>query len=72
MYTLNKNQLHLKNCVIYKSILDDKIFCINSSSNKTSAFIFHTYFRVLYEMHSVTFLQQLRKVKGFEYFEHRK
>jgi len=23
MYTVNKNQLHLKNCVIYKNVLDD-------------------------------------------------
>jgi hypothetical protein len=23
MYKLNKNLLHLKNCIIYKSVLDD-------------------------------------------------
>ena len=33
-------------------------------------YLYHTYSRVLYEMHSGTFLQQLRKVKGNEYFEH--
>jgi len=39
MYILNKNSLHLKRCVIYKSVLDDSFF-ISSSSNKTSAFTF--------------------------------
>ena len=37
--------------------------------------LFHlcnTYFRVLYEVHSATFLQQLRNMKGFKYFEHSK
>jgi hypothetical protein len=43
-----------------------------SSSNKTPAFIFVTYFKVLYEMNSATFLQQLRKVKTSENFEHSK
>jgi hypothetical protein len=47
------------------------IFCIISSSNKTPAFtLHHTYLGVLHEMESVTLLQQLRKIKGFEYFEH--
>jgi len=27
---------------------------------------------VLYEKHAATFLQQLRKIKGFKYFEHTK
>jgi len=29
-----------------------------------------TYYRGPYEMHSGKFIQQLMKVKGFEYFEH--
>ena len=38
MYTINKNPLHLKNCVNYKNVLVNN-FYINSSSNKTPAFI---------------------------------
>jgi hypothetical protein len=59
MYTLNKNPLHLKNCVIYKGGLDNKIILVKS--------LLHTYFSELYEMHSGTFLQQLRRVNGFKY-----
>jgi len=45
-------------------------FCI-PSLNKTPAFtLCHTYFTTLQEMQSGTLLQQLRKIKGFEYFEH--
>ena len=32
----------------------------------------HTYFTVLYEMHSTTFLQQLSNIKGYKYFEQSK
>jgi len=32
----------------------------------------HTYFRVLYEMHSATFLQQLSNTKDFKYYEQSK
>jgi len=29
MYTLNKNSLHLKSCVIYSSVLEDHNFLYN-------------------------------------------
>jgi len=35
-------------------------------------YLCHTYFIVLYEMHSGTFPQQLMKVKLNEYFQHSK
>jgi len=39
MFTLNKNPLHLKKCVIYKTALHDN-FLYNLSSNETPAFTF--------------------------------
>jgi hypothetical protein len=34
------------------------------------SYLCHAYFRVLYEIHSGTFLQQLMKAKGNKYFGH--
>ena len=58
MYTLNKNPLYLKNRVIYRSVLDGKQFCVSSllQIKHQILHLCHTYFRVLYEMHSGTSL----------------
>ena len=73
MYTFIKNSMHLKYCYLWKCIGWLKLLCFISPSNKTSAFyLCYTYFRVLYEMHSATFIQQWRKIKGHTYFEHSK
>ena len=70
MYTLNKNPLHLKSSVIYKSVLVDKqlfVYCLLQIKHQL-LHLCDTYFRVLYGMLSATFLEQLRKVKGSKYF----
>jgi hypothetical protein len=73
MYTVIKNPLHLKNCVIYKNVLDDQQFSVLSLLQiKQLLYLCHTYFSVLYELHYGTFLQQLRKIKVLKYYEHSK
>jgi hypothetical protein len=68
----NKNSLQLKNCVIYKIVLHDKKFFEYHflQIKHQMLYLCHTYFTVLYEMHSGIFLQQLMKVKGNKYSEH--
>jgi hypothetical protein len=64
MYTVIKNPLHLKYCVINKNVLDDQPFSVLLllQIKHQLLYLCHIYFRVLYKMHSATFLQQLRKV----------
>jgi len=54
--------------------LDDKLFSVISLLEmKHQLFqLCHTYFRVLHEMHSATFLQRLTHTKAFNYFQHTK
>jgi hypothetical protein len=64
--------MHLKNCYLQKCYLQ-KSSALSLPQIKHQLFhLCHTYFRVLYEMHSETFLQQLSSTKGFKYFEHSK
>ena len=72
MYTL-KIKIHcIERTVLFIRLNSmTNIFCIISFSNKTQAFtLCHNYCTVLHEMHSGALVQQIRKIKGFEYFQH--
>ena len=51
--------MHLKNCVIYKIVLDDNFFNL-LQMKKHILYLCHNYLRVPYIIHSRTFLQQLK------------
>ena len=64
--------MHLKNCAIYSSVLEDN-FLYNlffKKKNHQLLHVCHTYCTALYERHSGKYIQQLMKVKGFEYLQH--
>ena len=68
-YTLNKKSIAIEEmCYIQQCIRRQLLYSL--FLKKHSFYICHTYWKVLYEMHSGKFIQQLMKVKGFEYPEH--
>ena len=66
MYILNKNPLHFKYCVTYKSVLDDKQFLIKPilQKKKKTAFtrMSHFFESAIWN----AFLQKLGKAKSYE------
>jgi hypothetical protein len=71
--TLNNNSIaceemfSIQQCIAEDNFLNNFFF---KKKKKKLLHLYHTYCKVVYETHSGKFIQQLMKVKGFEYFEH--